>query len=114
MPADTALVEALERHGIPADALRPLIETAQGTIYGFAVHGSAAIPTWQRLRAIVEESVHWPVVLGDADDLQDHIRDTGDPYKQTTPQAIIESALALDPVELLKERLEGALPSKDE
>lgn len=49
--------------GDPARCVR-WFETERGPVWRFAVPGKAAVATWRTLRAAVEKSGHWPLILG--------------------------------------------------
>jgi Domain of unknown function (DUF4253) len=58
----------LDGAGIQADELSILVEAADGPILTLRVAGAAAIKVWRQLRSMVDETGHWPVILGPEDD----------------------------------------------
>src|SRR5262249_58226019 len=59
------LSETLREAGIDASSLAVVFETAAETVYHLEVPGRRAISTWHKLRALVAQTGHYPVLLGD-------------------------------------------------
>jgi hypothetical protein len=55
----------LRANGIDATTLQRLEAVGPDAVHRLVVHGRDAIPMWRRLRAIVNQTAHWPVILGD-------------------------------------------------
>lgn len=67
------LKRILDESGIDTSTLKPWQETDRGVIWTLqSPGGTAAIDTWQRLRALVAKTGHWPVLLGQDDNLMRH------------------------------------------
>jgi hypothetical protein len=74
-----------DRLGIPALSAIPSRHGAAG--YSFSCPGSEALERWQQLRGLVEESGHWPVILGDDKEVS---RILG--IEELPPQQILDEA----------------------
>jgi hypothetical protein len=73
------------------------LQTLADPIYYLARRGSQALGTWQRLRDLVPISGHWPVLLGDDDDLE-MIRDNWEEPQRPAAEVLREAeVLAQDP-----------------
>lgn len=99
------LSEALLRANVRQPLLR-LFERGGETIYGLSVHGSAAVPTWRRIRAVTDETGYYPVLLGDGDDVG-FTREIAE--EAPPPPSIVRVASSLDVESWLDRRLRDGL-----
>ena len=60
----TGLQEALQATGIDTASLGVLCHTPEETLYGLSVRGSEAITVWTKLRENFARIGHWPVLVG--------------------------------------------------
>jgi hypothetical protein len=63
------LAAALVKGGIDTASLAPAFEVERQSICRLTVHGTEAVPLWQRLRKLVARTGHWPILLGTDEDL---------------------------------------------
>ncbi|MBD2342319.1 DUF4253 domain-containing protein [Calothrix sp. FACHB-156] len=75
------LKSILAQHSIKSDTLELLWEVDSQKIYGLTVAGSEAIIHWQQLRQLVDETEHYPLLLGNRDEVESH-RETLKFYSQ--------------------------------
>jgi hypothetical protein len=91
------LATILRRAKIGTSSLQTLADPMTVPIYYLARRGSQALDTWQRLRDLVPLSGHWPVLLGDDDDLE-MIRDNWEEPQRPAAEVLQEAeVLAQDP-----------------
>jgi hypothetical protein len=92
------LREVLRDAGVDSSSLDLLCCVGEAAIHYLSVGGAEALALWQKLRALVPHTGHWPVLLGQSDDLErllDGLRDDGvDPVSQILEEA---KPLALHP-----------------
>ncbi|HEX2517410.1 MAG TPA: DUF4253 domain-containing protein [Chloroflexota bacterium] len=113
------LAAALGRHGIDTGSLRPLWPAAGGGLHRLTTSGQGALRHWRALRDLVDETGHWPVLLGGEVEARSLVRDLesypapGAPSErpgappgppEATPAALVRRGLALDPGAWLRER----------
>ncbi|OUL18771.1 hypothetical protein BV372_34040 [Nostoc sp. T09] len=67
------LKATLAKNSVTSDALELLWEVDSNKIYGLRVPGSEAIQFWQQLRQLVDETGHYPLLLGNEDELESHL-----------------------------------------
>jgi hypothetical protein len=91
----------LAENDIDSSSLALLSDMGGERIYSLAVDGSEAIPLWERLRSLVDQTQAWPVLLGDDETVERILEDMGDNQSQTTAQ-IIEEGLTIEASEWLK------------
>jgi hypothetical protein len=84
----------LERQGLDLSTLRRL-EEAEEAIYLLTTPGAEAMPLWRRLRALVDESGHWPIILGSTEDLETHAENLEEAEDVST-QTLLRAAERLD------------------
>ena len=75
MDARESLLVALKREkivggGAAAAELTEFAESEAGSVFALRVDGKAAIALWERLRALVDETGYWPIVVGDDNDAE--------------------------------------------
>jgi hypothetical protein len=63
------LRERLESAGVDVSLLEGLITSSGESLYVLSTHGSHAIQLWRRLRELTSQTTHWPVLIGQDDDL---------------------------------------------
>ncbi len=69
----------LEAYDIDASSLQCLNGSDNAeSLYYFPVRGTDAVAHWHRLRAVVLETAHWPVLLGTDKDIELHTRAVAD------------------------------------
>ncbi len=101
------LVELLHQQGIDTLTLAPLLSVDQVTVYRLSCEGAAAVPLWQTLRGIVNNTGHWPILLGGDEDLEEY-RDgllDGLAQREETPAALVNAGLQLDAQAWIRARL---------
>lgn len=95
----------LRNLGMDAATLAPLTEDGADDIYTLTVPGTEAIAQWRRLRTLVPQTGHWPVLLGGEQDLEMH-QEMLDDADERTPGDIIQQGVALNPQDWLARRAE--------
>jgi len=98
---DTTLKDALDAAGVDTSTLATFWEGHAGPIYTLTVPGAEAIARWRTLRALVPQTGHWPVLLGNALDLKYH----REALERTSPEQIgssLQQANALSAAQLLQ------------
>jgi len=96
-----ALSQTLKDAGIDTASLANLFKRDGQNIYALTTHGSKAVALWERLRAVVDKTGRWPVIVGDsntADQLAEHV-EAADAKK---PSELIAAAEKIDAVEWFK------------
>jgi Domain of unknown function (DUF4253) len=88
------LLGAIQDAGVNVDELR-VIEAGGTAIAIIDVPGSAAIGSWQALRAAVTTTGHWPVVLGGEDEVERLSERLG--YADGSPANVLAAAEQLLP-----------------
>src|SRR4051794_20086920 len=95
--ADTAtrLRQELRRAGIDDTVLEALLTPSGEALYVLSTRGSEAIQRWRWLRELVPQTAHWPVLVGQDDDL-DALREQVQSSDFGTTVDILDSASAID------------------
>ncbi|MGB8701584.1 MAG: DUF4253 domain-containing protein, partial [Thermosynechococcaceae cyanobacterium] len=75
MTSGETLQEQFNRSGFSDRQLSRLWDVDSEPIYGFSVDGSQAFDYWKQLHAIKDEIGHYPLILGDAEELERHQED---------------------------------------
>ncbi|RIH80830.1 hypothetical protein Mterra_03441 [Calidithermus terrae] len=91
------LTETLRQHGIATHALDTLLESSDLSIPALPVRGHEALELWTRLRDLFPQTGHWPLVLGDDEELGFHRDQLG--FKQQdglTTRDLLEQARSID------------------
>jgi hypothetical protein len=107
------LAAILERLGMETASLRPM-EESKDDIALLTVPGEEALPSWRRLRARVEETGHWPVLLGDDEDLDLHIENVEEyeePEGKSQVGAVLRAADRIDFTRWYTQQTRGGLES---
>ncbi len=89
------LKSVLERHGISTATLRLFANVDVGPIYSLTVDGADAIEQWAALRALVEQTGCWPVLLGDDESVEEHLEILS--YAQELPVQPVPREMTLWP-----------------
>ncbi len=97
--------EQLRMVGINIPALESLATHSGETLYVLSSQGSRAIQFWKKLRELVSESEHWPVLVGEEKDLE-ALRVQVQSSDFGTTKEIIDRALAIDEVQWFKKKHE--------
>src|SRR5256885_1366654 len=93
--------DVLRRHGIE-NPIEILHETDRGTLWLMTCPGGkAAIEFWQKLREIIGETKHWPVLLGAEEEIENHRETLADAIPASE---LLEVARQLDGESVLLER----------
>ena len=87
--------EEMLKAGIDIPAREALITFSGEAIYVLSSHGSQAIQLWRRLRELVSRTGHWPVLVGEKEDL-DALRGQVQSSDFGTTEEILNRALAID------------------
>ena len=94
------LKRLLDRNGIDGWDLRPLVATDGGEVVYLTCRGSAAQDVWRRLREVVPQTGHWPVILGSTEELTD----LDDQVSRAAPVSeVLKFAASLDGARLLRQ-----------
>ncbi len=64
------LTTILQQNRIDTSTFAPVVEINDFVLSAFAVHGDEAVNLWFALRDIRQQTGHWPVVLGNDNDLE--------------------------------------------
>lgn len=67
------LQSILAQHSIKSDTLELLWNVDSQQIYGLTFAGAEAIKYWQQLRQLVDETEHYPLLLGNRDEVESHL-----------------------------------------
>jgi hypothetical protein len=67
------LKTTLAQSGIDVSTLQVMHDAGMETLYLLTCSGSEAIALWQRLRALVDVTGYWPVVMGEQSDVEMHL-----------------------------------------
>ena len=97
---------ALERLGIDLSSYRLLID-GPPPIHGLTVPGASAIDLWSRLRSAVDQTGHWPILLGGENDLERH-RNALEWSASEGVEQTIAFGESIDPRQWFKERQEDS------
>jgi hypothetical protein len=101
----TGVREGLRKAGIDVPALEVLVTSSGEALYVLSSHGSQAIQLWRRLRELVSEIRHWPVLIGDEEDLG-VFRSPVQSSDFGATKEIIDRALAIDSVQWFNQKHE--------
>src|SRR5262249_33255975 len=74
--------------------------------YRLTVPGREAVGTWRRLRDLVPQTRHWPVLLGGKEE-REHVLEQWTDMGDRTPQEILRAAQQIDPRAWLDGRRPG-------
>lgn len=102
------LAAALEKGGIPKESLAQAFKVGRAWVHRLTVPGTEAIPTWKRLRKLVESAGHWPVLLGTDEDLE-LLEENFEDMEGKTPAKIVQQAEKVDPAALFDDWQETAV-----
>jgi hypothetical protein len=95
------LGKLLSQNLVTASSLEVLFDDKPDKSYYFPVSGSATFQMWHSLRAMVEETGYWPIVLGNEERLEKLLEVRSYNSAQTTSE-IIREGLKIDPLVWLK------------
>lgn len=104
------LAEALSRSGIDASSLTLLFSPDGNDVYSFVVPGERALTLWGQLRDLSEQTGHWPVILGEAEDVRFHTEAVEELETETTVEDILHKAAGLEIDKLWESRYLLSLP----
>lgn len=90
------LIETLQQNNIDTSTFAPVVETNGLILWAFAVHGDDAGYLWFKLYDIRQRTGHWPVILGDDNDLH-FLRDEGQLHAHKSISDIIARGMNLSP-----------------
>ncbi|BAY11272.1 DUF4253 domain-containing protein [Calothrix sp. NIES-2098] len=90
----------LANNSVNSDALELLWEVDSHKIYGLRVPGAEAIDFWQKLRQLVGDTGHYPLLLGNEDELESHLESIQF-YESLTIAEIIDRGNSLNACEWL-------------
>jgi hypothetical protein len=99
-----SLEDILERAGIDPGTMTPLFPSERRAGWRAVTPGAHAIDAWKLLRVAVDESRHWPVLLGDDEGLS---RVVGDSERHLSGRSIDDGLKVADTIDaalLLAER----------
>jgi hypothetical protein len=102
---------ALEPHGLNAPSLRRLEESPEG-VFVLTVTADQAETRWRRLRAVVDETGYWPVLLGSDEDLDLHrenLEIAQDAGEESEAGRILHAAKLFDPAQWVERQLRGGV-----
>lgn len=97
----------LQQKGIDTQTLVPLTASAPVGNYRLSIVGAEALALWHRLRALVEETGFWPILLGGEEDIEEYTYDSWNSWDGggQTPERVIEAGVQLDARIWVQERL---------
>jgi hypothetical protein len=98
--------EGLRKAGIDVPTLEVVLTSSGEALYVLSSHGSQTIPLWRRLRELVSQTGHWPILVGEEKDLE-ALREQVQSSDFGTTKEIIDRALAIDPVQWLDQKHEA-------
>jgi hypothetical protein len=97
--------DALGRANVDPSGVRTLLDTSDGLCYTLSTHGSRAISLWKQLREVVPRMGYWPVLIGEDEDVE-ALKERMQSREFGTTPAIVEAALAIDPISWFTQRQE--------
>lgn len=97
--------EELRKAGIDLSAQEVLVTSSGEELYVLSTHGSQAIQLWRRLRELVSRTEHWPILIGEEENL-DALREQLQSSDFGTTKEILDRALAIDEVKWLGQKHE--------
>jgi hypothetical protein len=98
-----SLDDVLKGAGVDPSTLRHSSSSVREGIRLASVHGREAVDVWRRLRALVDESGHWPVLLGHDEDLS-RVEEAQEGFEEQSLEQILTAAESIDAQTFLKER----------
>jgi hypothetical protein len=90
------LTEALRKGDIDISSLGILFETGQEKVFELIVPGTKVIDLWRRLRALTDQTGHWPVLVGD-DTCVQRLRESVRWMTSMKTEMILRDAATIDP-----------------
>lgn len=90
--------EGLRQVGIDVPALEVLVTASGEALHVLSSQGSQAIQLWRKLRELVSETEHWPVLVGAEEDLN-ALREQVQFSDFGTTEEIIDRGLAFDGIQ---------------
>lgn len=108
------LEKTLSLYGVDVSSLHLLFAPDGEQIYSLLVPGGdEATALWRRLRELVGQTAHWPVIFGNKDDVHMHGDCIEDFNANTTVREILHKAMEIDVSALLAGRLADNAPWRD-
>jgi len=98
------LTTMLQRQGIDARSLTPLMPSTEMSVYRLSVDGAAAMTSWRTLRASVDDTGYWPILLGGDEDLEEYA-DGSSRGRDETPESLIQAGLRINAEAWMREHL---------
>jgi hypothetical protein len=102
--AQQELAIMLQRHGVDTLSLTPLLASEPKATYRLTTSGADAWAYWLTLRALVDETGFWPIVLGGDRDVEEYANGSWD-VEDPTPDGLIEAGLRMDTQAWIRTRL---------
>jgi catechol 2,3-dioxygenase-like lactoylglutathione lyase family enzyme len=99
------LTTALETNGVKDDLFRDMLQVEGWPIRGVSVPGYAAVECWRTVRRLVGKAKHWPVLIGNSDELDLH-REIHE-FQDESVEEILRSAARLDPANWIQQQVEA-------
>lgn len=97
------LASQLQRAGFSQPLHSQALPGTSALLYWLKVPGQQALDDWQKLRALVEQTQYWPVILGPASNL-DSLQDLWQAFdNENSPAEILKQAVGLDLEQWLSE-----------
>ncbi len=97
---ETTLKDRLDGAGVDTSTLSVFWEGGPEHIHTLTVPGAEAIARWRTLRALVPQTGHWPVLIGDGREVE-RVREAWEYSDATSPTETIRQGSALAPQALL-------------
>jgi hypothetical protein len=96
---------ALEANGVEDDLFRDALRVDSRPIRGLSIPGYAALECWRAARRLVGKTRHWPVLIGNSEQLELHVE--AHEFHGESVEDILGTAARLDPANWIREQLEG-------
>ena len=101
------LSRVLKQHKLDVSSLREMEESDD--IRLLTVPGEEAIAVWKRLRGLVDETGHWPLLLGSDEDLDMHLENLEE--SDGDLEGVLSGAASIDPVRWFEKNTRGGFES---
>ena len=95
----------LKQNAVDTSSLEQLFESDKGHVYSLSSSGEQAVSLWQKLREVVSQTKHWPILIGDDDAIKlfvENVENIEDEASSTIE--LVEKGLSLDAIKWLQKR----------
>lgn len=104
------LAEVLSHSGIDTSSLTLLFSPDGHDVYGLVVPGQRALTLWGELRDLSEQTGHWPVILGEAEEIRFHMEAVEGLDTEPTVEEILRQADSIEIDKLWERRYLLSVP----